>query len=280
MKSDLLFLRHGISSRWEALEGLANRLRQIPGTLVDNSESHWKEPVLTAGLRLAEEVVTKFDESLHERIILIGHSQGGLISRVAAVAICDPDFVVQERADALAEGKDSFQEKAQKAAPYLRGVIMLATPNAGAFTFGQMSIAGRLLLHGATKIADLRGIRDLADLTTDRLFRILQRYRVAKVNYLSISGSMVSRYSRLSHDDLAEIPLISRLGVHLEKPNDGLVEDSSVDLSQAPLPSEIYDPESQYEHVRVYRDCIDVSHVSIHGNELVVGIIRNRLARW
>lgn len=283
-KDDLIFVRHGILSRPEAMAGLAGRLEQIPNTKVDNSNANWKLPVLKSGLRLACEVVKKSGESEPRRIILIGHSQGGLVCRIAAVAICDPRFSanvpVKDTAAELNTWRNECQQHAARVASYLRGVITLATPNAGALTFGQFSIAGRLLLKSTTKVANLLSVRDVADLTTDRLFRILQNFRVPDVKYLSISGSVVSRYSKANHDDLSEIPFLSRLGVHLEKPNDGIVEDCSVDIRQALLPPEIRDLDKQYEHVRTYRDCIDVNHVNIHGNDVVVDIIRSRIAQW
>lgn len=267
------------------MKDLVRLLQQnISDVEIDNDDATWKAPVLQSGLQLARKVLDTFDVNRHKRIILIGHSQGGLLSRVAAAAICDPNFstILSTRGYKLDpdDWPDSYQQLARTTSPYLKGVITLATPNAGAFTFGQLSLSGRLVLKAKTKLAGLLGVHDIADLTTDRLFRFLQHLRVPDVHYLSISGSIVSRYSKANHDDLAMIPLVSRLGIHLEKPNDGIVEDCSVDLSQAPLPSEIYDPANQYEHIRVYRDCIDVSHVNIHSNNTVVEMIRDRIAQW
>jgi hypothetical protein len=259
---------------------LSARLQNLTDIVPNNEDSDWTAPVLQSGLRLADKVLAVFNEEQPRRVILVGHSQGGLLCRIAAMAICGLVHAPAEVPAAFNVWMRNNRQRAMQVSPYLRGVIMLATPNSGAFTFGQLSVGGRLLLKSMTAVANLLGVRDVAELTTDRLFRSFQHFRVPRVRYLSISGSAVNRYSKISHDDLSEIPFISRLGIHLEKPNDGVVEDCSVDLHEASLPPEIYNMEEQYEHVRVYRDCIDVSHTNIHENETIVDIIRDRIAGW
>jgi hypothetical protein len=53
-------------------------------------------------------------------------------------------------------------------------------------------------------------------------------------------------------------------------PNDGLVEDRSVDLKASILPNEIcHMGTSKYLHLREYYDCTEVQHSSIYNDEAV-----------
>jgi hypothetical protein len=129
-------------------------------------------------------------------------------------------------------------------------VVTLATPNAGAITYGQLTVQAQLALLAAKRLAAIGGWKNFDELTTDRLFRIFQNLTIPDVRFLSISGSRVNRYRTISARTLSSVPVIGRLGLYLELPNDLIVEDSSVDLGKAPMPCELDDLATQYTHVQ------------------------------
>jgi hypothetical protein len=297
VSNNLLVIRHGILSKKENMKRLEEALRTwIPcgDANVDNETYRWREPVLWNGIELARSIVKRFREHENiERIFLIGHSQGGLVCRIATAAICAPqqldealvrqDYVETEYLR-LARGRLSGllvpNRLVQRCADRIKVVVTMAAPNAGAFTHGQLAVMGRAALVVTKKVLGASGFKNLHELTTDRLFRILQHVRVERVKYLSISGSKINRYSSVNHGDLSSIPGLDRLGTYLEKPNDGLVEDVSVDLREAPLLCEIADLDQQYRHVRCYTDCLDIAHTTIHSRHEVFEILEKAFEDW
>ena len=98
------------------------------------------------------------------------------------------------------------------------------------------------------------------DLTTDRLFRILQSFRT-NTPTLSVSGSAHNRFSKKR----PALGVLVGLAGKLALPNDGLVEDRSVDLKASILPLQIcHMGTSKYTHPREYSDCTHVQHSSIY----------------
>jgi pimeloyl-ACP methyl ester carboxylesterase len=259
LKAPAVFLRHGFMSDgniFQALEATINN--SLPGTLVDRSSYDWRAPVMINGLRLAQLVLNSAGE---RPIYLVGHSMGGLISRVAAIALHDPAAMLQHlhlllagwNFD-LAEAKGLCSTLQQRD---IAGVVTLATPNSGAVTHGQLSLLAHLLRKPFSSYAN-----SVVDLTTDHLYRFLQRYAV-NIPALSLSGSAVSVLSNQARGPL-------RIATGLKMPNDGIVEDVSVDLTQSVLPNEIVNSLStRYLHIRAYPDCTDVWHTTIHQNSLV-----------
>jgi pimeloyl-ACP methyl ester carboxylesterase len=290
----LIVIRHGIFSNANNMSTLQEKVEAwFPSATIDNDSYEWTEPVLWNGICLAENLVNRWVGAGFEHILLFGHSQGGLVCRVAVAAICERagferwvrmepylDSAYRTKALERLENLRAKDDVVAECAKHIRLVVMLATPNAGALTHGQMALIARAFLDTAKWFASRKGLINFKELTTDRLFRILQHLKVSKVKYLSISGSKVNRYSTFNHGDLTLIPGLSRLGLYLDRPNDLIVEDSSVDLRRSPLPSEIADLDQQYRHVRCYTDCLDVSHLSIHGNHEVFASIQQTLAEW
>jgi len=290
----LVYIRHGIFSGHASMSTLATTVQGILlGCSIDNTSYTWSDPVLQSGIRLARIVVQAVQKnSTLQKIILIGHSQGGLVCRVAAATLCDPAGLMNvlnaRNAANLPYYSMPIQElgNIQSAIVTLgiksriKGVVTLATPNAGAFTFGQLAIQAQLAFFALKNMAALAGWKGLDELTTDKLFRILQETRVDKVKYLSISGSGVNRYSSVSSKSLSQIPGIKRLGLYMDLPNDLVVEDSSVDLSKAPMPSEIQSLTQQYTHIRAYKNCTDVSHTGIHHHSTVNTLLDEHLIGW
>ena len=279
----LIVLRHGIRSSHDAMAKIEQRLKtMLPGCTTDNETYDWGDFVLHSGIALAGYVIEKLNETGRTKVILIGHSQGGLVCRVAVAALCArADFVhaVRKRAtpgggyytladqalQRLAAGYTHAQLDAAKAA--VHSVVLLGTPNAGAITNGQLAVEMTLALRALKKLASVKW-RNFDELTTDRLFTLLQDLRVRRVRYVSVSGSSFNRYSDFtsSHLSLLDLPLLSRLAPSLALPNDGVVEDVSVNMREAPLPPEIADLDAQYTHVRCYTECIRVAHGELHSD--------------
>ena len=256
LKAPAVYLRHGFASDGNIFQVLETTINSsLSGSLVDRSTYAWKDPVMINGLRLAHEIL----DSAEERpVYLVGHSMGGLVSRVAAIALHDPQAMWQhlnllpvewnfDRAEAK-----SLCSTLQKRA--IAGVVTLATPNSGAVTHGQSSLFAYFLGTPFSSYA-----ASVVDLTTDHLFRFLQHYAV-DIPTLSISGSAFSMFSNQARGPL-------RVAMGLRMPHDLIVEDASVDLNQSVLPNEIVNSSSaRYLHLRVYPDCTDVWHTTIHGN--------------
>lgn len=280
---------HGVKSNAENLEHLRSHIQDTCcgfGVACHANTYSWASSIVESGLKLANAILR---ESLkHQgarRVILVGHSQGGLVCRVAAAAIkgtfktAPADFVGPEPhkrlAKELKDWKDTNHSQCEKVD--VLGVIMLATPNSGAVTYGQLSLGARIGSAAMSGLSSLVGIKNLNELTTDRLFRVFQLVTVPGVPYLSISGSLVNRHTGLSKNSVNLVPGLGKLAPYFELPNDELVEDVSVDLAYSTLPHEVV---GEYEHIRRYRDCSDVSHTGIHKSWQVKKIVIQRIAEW
>lgn len=281
-----VFVRHGILSNHDKMSklavGIAKELSSVGHAHrpIDNVSYPWNKPVLGLGLELATHVCKTV--AADEPFVLVGHSQGGLVARVAAVLLAG-----RARPDEPPRGsiRDLQMERAVRTiVPHRRGrlmgVVMVATPNAGAMTNGQLSLGLRTATAAARKLTKFFGYgNNMEDLTTDRLFSVFQKWDVApSVRYLTISGSRVNRYNKASLDDLPG-PL-KMLGPRLDLPNDGLVEDSSVDLAQSTYLTELANIEVQHRHVRTYLNCTVADHSSVHQSPIVHRIIADAINRW
>jgi len=293
-QNTLVVIRHGIFSDATAMSILETACRRIlPNCQVDNQTYRWQDSILHSGVTLARHIGQSISsQPAFNKLILVGHSQGGLVCRIAAAALLSPsDFhaILQKlRASddyyynvAIDELSALVRETSSLNWPKIvGGVAMLATPNSGAITYGQLSLQAQLAVGAAKHLASLRGWNNFDELTTDKLFRVFQHIRVPSAHYLSVSGSRINKFRSLSVRTLSSIPVVGRLGLYLDLPNDLVVEDSSVDISKAPLPSEIEDLAVQYRHVRTYTDCIDVSHTAIHSNSAVEQVLGLYLPKW
>jgi Putative serine esterase (DUF676) len=292
----LVYIRHGIFSNAGGMSALEATVRAtLTGCTVDNSSYRWTDPVLLSGIllaRFAVQAVQKDTAGTIKKILFVGHSQGGLVCRIAVAALCDPNGLLNVLTALNVANLPYYNvpigELAQIAndiqtlniGPLVSGICTLATPNAGAFTFGQMAVQAQLALFAARKAASLAGWKNFDELTTDKLFRILQWMVIPRVKYLSISGSGVNRYSSISARTVSQIPGIKRLGLYMELPNDMVVEDASVDMSKVPMPCEIDSLAGQYTHIRSYVGCTDVSHTGIHNHATVNLLLDKHRTRW
>ena len=289
----LVVICHGILSKPENMGPLSRSLADPQVKTHVHSYAWRTDSVLASGIKLASTVGDLVDEpGAPSDVVLVGHSQGGLVCRVAAAALHDPNGLEAGIKHVKFVGGPAYREPALGALQKLKavqpggvavnllGVAMLGTPNSGAMTFGQLSMLGRAASGAMAWLGDRTGhARNIAELTTDRLFRVLQRARVENVRYLSISGSSLNRFSRASWTDVADLPVVGRFGINLNLPNDGVVEDESVDLRQSVLPTEIADLDTDYDHIRLFRDCTDVGHSKLHETPEVVQCLRDWMGR-
>lgn len=281
----LVVLRHGLFSSEKAMTSLATKIETdiLPGCTIDNEPYEWKEPVLTSGIDLASHILGKLrDDPAIDKIILVGHCLGGLVCRVAVASICDHAGLL----GSMSFRSDPYLTNARTALKSMdasvlvdvrrrvHSVVMLGTPNSGTFTYGQLSLLATVAFREAMRMVSSVRWKNFTELTTDKLFTLLQNVRVPDVRYLSVSGSAHSRYGAALGVKLSDVPVVSRLAPSLDLPNDMVVEDSSVDLRDAPLPCEIADLEQQYTHVRSYIECIRLSHRDLAWDPLVVDVLK------
>ncbi len=271
----LPFYRHGVLSDSKSMAWLACQLEQTKRFGGSNNKDYeWRDDVVDSGLNLAEDVRNAITGNGVD-VLLVGHSQGGLVCRVAAVALAGKHVGTCGQFT-----KRIIQWQCRNGVPkegsMKLGVVTIATPNAGVLTFGQMSVAAELLGRGIMEVASLLGAtRDLQDLTTPRLFQEFENWYV-DAKYLSISGVCVNRYNRGWVRDLAELWPIKRVSVRFDVPNDLLVEDSSTDLRQSLIRPEV-DLINSYRHVRVYPESTSLNHWGVRRSGEVVKVIAANL---
>lgn len=279
-KSDLLawknrkpavLIRHGIFSSNKPFEGLQGKIDRFFGSPLTYNDSYdWKKSVLRNGFELANEVFVQ--PKYHDRpIIFIGHSMGGLIIRVANALLTDVGFRKDLHLLAKPLGyshedieiwKKTELRKSETKHEQIVGIVTLATPNSGAVLHGQVSGIGALV-HGAVQLFAPAGCESIADLTTARIFLLLE-YAKSSTPMLSISGS---RFNRLARGSGQLASWGTKFGIKMEYPHDGIVEDRSVDLAHSVIANEVtHLGTAPYLHMRAYRTCTLVSHIEIYDN--------------
>jgi triacylglycerol esterase/lipase EstA (alpha/beta hydrolase family) len=269
----VVIIRHGFVSNHKPFKPLKAFIKTAcPNAIVNNRSYAWKDSALVNGIRLASDIV---QEPLYQDrdIVLIGHSLGGLVCRVANVAMRDPDAALTWSAATLrAFGYAASEVQAvinlAKGPGWLRsvaGIVTLATPNSGALLQGQVSNIAALVQQAANIFAPTR-VSCVADLTTSRLFELLQHAH-SDTKMLSISGSRWNRFATAS----GQVTRWTGLGgIKLDMPHDYVVEDQSVDLARSILPNEVvHRGSAPYLHMRAYTDCTSVTHTSIYDHQFV-----------
>jgi pimeloyl-ACP methyl ester carboxylesterase len=270
-----IVIRHGILSSAPKMGSLESYIRTaFPCASVDNQSYKWTDSILVNGVRLARDLALDAQSNPpHKQVVLIGHSMGGLVCRVANCALSDPEFYrhVRDRAHALSYWDRAEIEEARGivGSVSVSGLVTLATPNSGAMTHGQMHAIGIVLgLVASLKL----GSDGVSDLRTDHIFRVLQHCQT-DVRCLTISGSYGNRFGATVRQSAYR--RIAQWTAGLREPHDLIVEDQSVDLSSSILPHE---RGLQPTHQRRYTDCTDVTHLSIHGNPVVLQRVADFIA--
>jgi pimeloyl-ACP methyl ester carboxylesterase len=272
-------VRHGIFSDDLQFQPISRFLSTaFPMATIDNQKYDWKDSVVLNGARLANAIL-RDPNTAGRTLVLIGHSMGGLICRVASLILSEPDIVTQHQPlfknYCLLDPTDLQTLKglalSAKQAHPASLVITLATPNSGALLRAQIN--GLALIGKKIFSSHMTSVNDL---TTVRLFQLLQYFSVG-TRVLSISGSGWNRYGKAPASALLRL---AHLAGRLHLPNDMIVEDRSVDLTQSILQNEVVSSSSaKYLHVRLYTDCINVVHDNIYDHWKVREIVADCLTR-
>jgi len=277
----VIYIRHGICSSHTPFIPLQQYFAStFPNATLDNVSYDWRDSVLVSGARLADQILKGPQD---RPIVLVGHSMGGLVCRVANVIFHDPnrfDFHTSNLAPQLTYKQTDVAEiiayqfsKAVMPKPTL--LVTLATPNSGAMLHGQVSGIPSLLKLGLSLFPPTN-LESVADLTTDRLFRFLQNFS-SNTPMLSISGSKGNRFGRASGSITS---WLGKRGLRIEMPHDLIVEDRSVDLHYSILPNEVtHLGSAKYLHARCYLDCTDVWHSNIYDDPNARDVIADCLKR-
>jgi hypothetical protein len=275
----VIVVRHGILSDDRPFQNLSNFLAaKFPSATIDNQKYDWKDSVVMNGTRLADAILG--DLSIEGRpLVLIGHSMGGLICRVANLILSEPDVIEQNlplftNYCVLDKGDlqtlRSFALLGKSPRP-VNLIVTLATPNSGAMLWAQINSFASIVKRPFSS-----HVTSMNDLMTDRLFRLLQHFEVT-TPALSISGSGWNRYGKAPAGVMLSL---AHLAGRLHLPNDMIVEDRSVDLAQSILKNEILSAaHAKYLHLRLYRDCVDVVHDNIYDHGKVRDIVVDCITR-
>jgi pimeloyl-ACP methyl ester carboxylesterase len=259
------------------LEGLLRSL--LPNATIYRFGYDWKQSVLRSGAELADLIFKDGGEQWP--LLLVGHSMGGLVSRVANVILSDPvsfaSFVWTLSAFGYQDDINFLKSRdfGHKAKREVNGIVTLATPNSGAMLQGQVSSYAALIQWAVNQVISPR-LPSVLDLTTDRLFRLLQHFATS-TPVLSVAGSQMNRFTTGSGQIVRSAV---KLGLNLTLPHDLVVEDVSVDLSKSILPNEVmHHGNAPYVHLRAYEDCTDVTHFNIHEKQVVAKYIADFASR-
>ena len=221
----------------------------------------YNESLEQNGKKLADELANHFVSD--DSVAIVAHSMGGLVSRLA---------ILSRRLE------------------FVHWLFLLGTPNVGAIRTAQLSLLAELIRHSASKIGGLfprkQGILELTR-AMDILRKHQRNARYADgVDYISIPGLFFygdRSWIELPRDNaggafaalrvgLSLLKEMTPLGVNLEKPHDGIVEESSNKL----MPSTenrinekndtinfTHKGPHTYAHVEV-TNCRELTHVHIH----------------
>ena len=218
---------HGIRSSHETFEALAGKLRakgigaKFQFAYFDYS---YRQSIAESGRQLAKALKENLSD-LKTEVTIVGHSMGGLVGRLA---------LLQQRHEM----------------PFVKRLIMLGTPNHGTLHTGKLGLLMQLTREVTGKIWSLTtkktGVKELTEI--DKLLNVHlneeTQKRTYSVEYVSIPATCFHEGAGLielmglgASRGIGLAPLAMELfkalpgwSVGLEKPHDGIVEESSVYL--------------------------------------------------
>jgi pimeloyl-ACP methyl ester carboxylesterase len=279
-KKKMIVFVHGILSSSRTFDALVAALandERFADYHLGGFDYDWSEPILKSAERLRRILNNRFRGSFPE-VTLIGHSMGGLVSRFALI------------------GDDL---------PCVKRIIMLGTPNFGALTAAQLSTLWQVSVAAAGVLTPFfprtRGLRDLTRIQS--IYREVTdaapnaANRADQVEYITVPGLYYHR-ERVDLDPgdgwtalpftagriaLAVMALWPHAEIELERPHDGIVEESSVSMLNptADAYSEkslaIQEPGKygrSYAHITPVSSRDD-THMQIQGDQSVVRMIQD-----
>lgn len=234
-------------------------------------EYDYNRPLKASGAALAELLGTLDDD-----VVLVGHSMGGLVARLAVMT---------------------------GTVPKVKRVIMLGTPNFGAMRTASAGLIAQLALRATGRVSAVfrrPGIMELTRISTIMKDEIEHGEPHARsVEYITIPGLFFNQgRGSTEFGDWSDTPtstkLFAALGLGLEllsafplwtpqmqRPHDGIVERLSNDLApddaghRSEKERTLADARQwgySYAHV-THRRCDDLNHVTLHQDPKIIEIV-------
>ena len=194
----VIYIVHGFMSNAGNMVDLETLLRQLlPNATINCFDYDWKQSVLRSAAELAN--ASFKDAGEQKPLIFVGHSMEVWFHESPMLILSNPaDFAAlgsflssidyQDDMNAVKAYRFGLKTKRR-----VNGIVTLATPNSGALLQGQVSSYMAVVQWAVNRAASFRH-PSVQDLTTDRLFRLLQHFPTS-TPVLSISGSKVNRFT-------------------------------------------------------------------------------------
>jgi pimeloyl-ACP methyl ester carboxylesterase len=225
----------------------------------------YNDPMLENAKLLNSELNDYFKEyTVNEPIILVCHSMGGLIARLATLI------------------------RAENNLPPFKRVIMIGTPNFGVFRSSQLSALAQLGIESGRRLWGLftrkTGIRDLSQVQ-DIFSQAFPDPKPSTTEYVTIPGTFFHKERNVA--DMrggffsgAAYLLEYAIKAGLQKPHDGIVEVESNRMMPAVAGrySEKADsinfakPPPTYVHVELWA-CDEVVHTTIQDHQKIIKLV-------
>jgi pimeloyl-ACP methyl ester carboxylesterase len=269
---------HGIYSSVDTFELMYSSLRnseEARQRLIEfwYYDYNFHNSLETNGRAFAQSLSRHFTE--RDKVVIIAHSMGGLVSRLAMIG------------DRL---------------PFVKLLFLLGTPNSGAIRLAQLGLLSSLIQEEVGGLFALYPRKaGIADLT--RASKILKSNlqthsarNTGGVCYVSIPGLVfhkdqgIVEYFRAGRSKLfgaiaATSDVVSQLfpffSIKFERPHDGIVEEASNNLITCPTWHEKNNSVGPqrgnraytYLHLRILPDCENLDHVHVHKDQRVISTV-------
>lgn len=259
---------HGIFSDHHTFETAKNHFANDPTT--NNIELFYfdyayKNAMHDNGEALAKKLSNTFRDE--DEVVIFAHSMGGLVARFAVLS---------------------------QPMNFVKLIFLVGTPNSGAMRLSQLTWLLQLI-HGATNLVFAAfprwsGVTSLSNVSAKFDQLRSQAKNVLEIDYVSIPGRRFhedrsifdfgTKASGISFSAI-DVALARLLNIRLSRPHDGIVEESSNNLSKSPRWTEKIDSygsprgntPATYMHFSVAA-CNELNHVQIHSDQEVLEMIK------